>query len=56
MKFKKKLLATLVAMAVSSPVLAQTASIDGTSGMGILQNEWVKDVNRLQQEMLVAQP
>jgi hypothetical protein len=29
-------------MALSQSVMAQTASIDGTSGMGVLQNEWVK--------------
>ena len=42
MKFKKKLLATLVAMVISQTAMAQTATVDGTSGMGILQNEWVK--------------
>lgn len=41
MKFKKTILAALMAMALSQSVMAQTATIGG-SGMGILQNEWVK--------------
>ena len=41
MKFKKTILAALMAMALSQSVMAQTATISGT-GMGVLQNEWVK--------------
>ena len=41
MKFKKTILAALMTMVLSQSVMAQTATIGG-SGMGILQNEWVK--------------
>ncbi len=39
---KKTIIATIVAAMVSASAFAQTASIDGTSGMGLLQNDWVK--------------
>ena len=39
---KKTIIAAFVAALVSSGAMAQTASIDGTSGMGLLQNDWVK--------------
>ena len=39
--FKKILLAIIVALTLSQSVMAQTATISGT-GMGVLQNEWVK--------------
>lgn len=38
---KKTIIASLVAAMVSASVYAQTATISGT-GMGVLQNEWVK--------------
>jgi hypothetical protein len=38
---KKTIIATIVALMVSSGALAQTASVTGT-GMGLLQNDWVK--------------
>ena len=38
---KKTIIATIVAVMMSSGVMAQTASITGT-GMGLLQNDWVK--------------
>ena len=38
---KKTMIATIVALMVSSGALAQTASVTGT-GMGLLQNDWVK--------------
>ncbi len=38
---KKTLIASLVAAIISSPAFADTASLQG-SGMGLLQNEWVK--------------
>ncbi len=38
---KKTIIATIVALMVSSGAMAQTASITGT-GMGLLQNDWVK--------------
>ena len=38
---KKTIIASLVAAIVSASVYAQTATISGT-GMGVLQNEWVK--------------
>ncbi len=41
-KMKKTIIAAIVAAMVSGGALAQTASIDGTSGMGLLQNDWVK--------------
>lgn len=41
MKFKKTILAALMAMVLSQSAMAQTATVSGT-GMGILQNEWVK--------------
>ena len=39
---KKTMIATIVALMVSSGALAQTASIDSTTNMGLLQNIWVK--------------
>jgi hypothetical protein len=39
---KKTIIATIVAAMVSASAFAQTASVDGTSGMGLLQNDWVK--------------
>ena len=36
------MIATIVALMVSSGALAQTASIDSTTNMGLLQNIWVK--------------
>lgn len=38
---KKTIIATIVAVMMSSGVMAQTASVTGT-GMGLLQNDWVK--------------
>jgi hypothetical protein len=38
---KKTIIATIVAVMMSSGALAQTASVTGT-GMGLLQNDWVK--------------
>ena len=38
---KKTIIATIVAVMMSSGVMAQTASLQG-SGMGLLQNDWVK--------------
>lgn len=38
---KKTIIATVVAVMMSSGVMAQTASVTGT-GMGLLQNDWVK--------------
>ena len=38
---KKTIIATIVALMVSSGAMAQTASVTGT-GMGLLQNDWVK--------------
>lgn len=39
---KKTIIATIVALMVSSGALAQTASIDSTTNMGLLQNIWIK--------------
>jgi hypothetical protein len=39
---KKTLIAAFVAALVSSGAMAQTATVDGTTGMGLLQNIWVK--------------
>jgi hypothetical protein len=39
---KKTIIATMVALMVSSGALAQTASIDSTTNMGLLQNIWIK--------------
>jgi hypothetical protein len=39
---KKTMIATIVALMVSSGALAQTASIDSTTNMGLLQNIWIK--------------
>jgi hypothetical protein len=41
MTIRKTIIATVVAAVVSSGAMAQTASITGT-GMGLLQNDWVK--------------
>ncbi len=38
---KKTIIATIVAAMVSASAFAQTASVTGT-GMGLLQNDWVK--------------
>lgn len=38
---KKTIIATIVAVMMSSGVMAQTATVTGT-GMGLLQNDWVK--------------
>ena len=38
---KKTIIATVVAVMMSSGVMAQTASVTGT-GMGLLQNDWIK--------------
>lgn len=39
---RKKIIAAAVAALLSTSVWAQTATINGTTGMGILQNDWVK--------------
>jgi hypothetical protein len=39
---RKTIIAAFVAALVSSGVMAQTASIDSTTSMGLLQNDWVK--------------
>lgn len=39
---KKRIIAAAVAVMLSASVYAQTATINGTTGMGVLQNEWVK--------------
>ncbi len=39
---KKTIIAAFVAALVSAGAMAQTASINGTTSMGLLQNDWVK--------------
>ncbi len=39
---KKKIIAAAVATLMSASIWAQTATINGTTGMGVLQNDWVK--------------